>query len=473
MSREELETLTETISPVEAPMTRGQKFQWHVERGVADRMRRLPDSCDTLSVLVLVESLQQRYEILRTSIEIVDGEFRQRVHGSGAPVVVVDVASGVEVAEAASALTAEFTVSAVRRVGQILARFHLLRKDGGLWLLVLADSTAIDRVFNDVLDRAITAILGAPLESAPPTGLQPTQVALQEDAPAGREERRQARAHLRQYFSSVTPVRRRHGSVTDAGGRYYRCTLTLTRADEVFAHLVEATGRLPAAVVLGVFGALMCWRDSVPSCAVNVSMENRHTRDLRAALCGTAQRAPVSLPISEGSLDEAVAAAQAAYLAGYPFAGRYDALDLIEERTSAEARRNLNLSPELAYNFNPPPQGWTALLDSTGTSKTLSSASAATVESRGTHEDSYEYTASLSVRWSDVHTAQLSVHGDASAVDPGQCAALLRGIEAGLRHLARGDGDIGTAEIAESVGLDRVVGMPGRTDTRVPRTTEG
>jgi len=444
-------------------MTRAQRFQWHLEKGIADGVRRLPDRYGTSSVLGLVDSLQRKYEILRTSIDVVDGHLRQRVHESGEPVVMVDVTPESDVAVKVSALAAEFMGSTVGRAGKLLVKFYLIRQGEARWLAIIADSTAIDRAFYEVLDRKIVELVAEGQESAsrtsdaPPAGLQAIQLALREDSPHGRAERQEAREYLRRYYSTAPPVLHPYYAAGEArAGRYYRSSLTLARADEIFAHIVETTGRLPSAVILGVFAYLMCWRADSPSCGVNVSMENRHTRDLRTALCATAQRAPVSLRISGEALGDAVTAAEDALSAGYPVAGRYDPFDLIEERAAAEARRGLCLTPDLAFNFNPPPQGWTALVESTLTDNALDDVPNSNVDVKSTNETSYEYGASLSVRWRDTRTVRLSIHGDSHALGVAECAAVLRGIETGLKTFARGHDSVRIPDIVDSVGLTKV-----------------
>jgi hypothetical protein len=443
-----------------APMTRAQKFQWHLERGLTDGLRRLPDRYDSSSVLRLVESLQRQYEILRTSIDIVDGDLCQRVHESGEPVVTVDVTPQADVGVAAATLAEEFVGSTIRHVGQILVKFYLLRQGAARWLAI-ADCTAVDRAFYEMLDARITQMLGETRESATgggdaPKGLQATRLALREDSPRGRAERQEAREYLRQHYSAAPPaLHPRYGAGESLSGRYYRCSLTVARADEIFAHIIETSGRLPSAVILGTFAYLMCWRADALSCVVNVSMENRYNTELRTALCATSLRVPVSLPMPGEILGDAVFAAQSALSAGYPTAGRYDPFDLIEERAAAEARRGLCLTPDLAFNFNPPPQGWTALLGSALTGGALDDVPHSNVGVKSTNETSYEYGASLSVRWRDAHAVRLSVHGDSRALSVDECTAVLRGIETGLRKFAREPGSVSMADIVESAGLTK------------------
>lgn len=448
----------------DAPMTRAQKFQWHLERGIADGMRCLPASCDVASALELVASLQRQFEILRTTIESVDGEFRQRVHESGEAVAVIDIAPESDVKATAAALAEEFTSDRVCRPGMFLVTFHLLRQDADLWLFTIGDSTAVDRAFYHMLDDMVVEMLcgtRAQYTGVPGTGLQPAQLARQENGPEGKAERHEAREYLRQHYATAPaalhPLR---GLSEVREGRFYRATLTLARADEIFAHILETTGRLPSAVALGVFASLMCWRADVPSCAVNVSVENRHTQNLRMAMTATAQRAPVALAASGGTLSDAISAAETALSVGYPVAGRYDPHDLMAERTAAEARRGLCLTPDLAFNFNPPLQGWTALLESELTGSALDDAAATAVEFKSTNETSYEYGASLSVRWSDTRTVRLGIHADTHAVGRGDCAAILQGIEAGLKESARGHEDAAVADIAESVRLRKAERHP-------------
>ena len=444
-----------------APMTRAQKFQWHLERGIADGLRRLPDRYGSASVLRLVESLQRQHEILRTSIDIVDGDLCQRVHESGEPVVTVDVTPESDVEVAAATLAEEFVGSTVRHVGQILVKFYLLRQGAARWLAIIADCAAVDRVFYEMLDDKITQMLAEARESASggrdaPAGLQAAQLALREDNPRGRAERQKAREYLRQHYAAAPAMLHpRYGAGEARAGRYYRCSLTVARADEIFAHIIEATGRLPSAVILGTFAYLMCWRADALSCVVNVSMENRYNTELRTALCATSQRVPVSLPMPGEILGDAVFAAQSALSAGYPTAGRYDSFDLIEERAAAEARRGLCLTPDLAFNFTPPLQGWTALLGSALTGSALDDVPHSNVGVKSTNETSYEYGASLSVRWRDAHAVRLSVHGDSRALSTGDCTAVLRGIETGLRKFAREPGSVSMTDIVESAGLTR------------------
>jgi hypothetical protein len=449
--------MTAVSQALDAPMTRGQKFQWYLERGIADGLHRLPDRCEQGLVADLVTALQRRYEVLRTSIELVDGEFRQRVHPAGAPVALVDVPPGQDVAACESSLAEEFVAATAGRAGRILVRFYLVRQGDARWLAIVADSTALDRACYEMLDAAIDGMLGGAREPAL-AGLQPRELARHEDGPDGRRERHEARRYLRDHYRTAPATTPPRGPAR--AGDYYRCGLTLDRADELLARVIESTGRLPSATILGLFGRLMSWRVGDPGCALNVSMENRQTRRLRTALCGTAQRAPVSLWARGATLGDAVAAAEGALSEGYPVAGRYDPLDLIEERSAAEARRGVRLTPALAYNFNPPPQGWTALLAASPGDPDLGGATGtAAVVLRPTNETSYEYGASLSVRWRRPDTVRLSVHGDARMLGTGDCAAVLRGVELGLRECARGHQDTTVAGIASVAGLTRGQGQ--------------
>jgi hypothetical protein len=442
-----------------APMTRAQKFQWHLERGIADGVRRLPDNYDSALILELVKSLQREYEILRTSIDIVDGDSRQRVHESGEPMTIVDVTPNSDVAARVATLAEEFVASTVRHVGKILVKFYLLRQGAALWLAIIADNTAIDRACYEMLDDKVMKMLGDARETTPGPRdvrpvLQPAQLALREESTDGRAERQKAREYLRRHYSTAPP-RPYPRSSAGAAGRYYRCSLNIAQADRVFAHIIDATGRLPSAVILSAFAYLMCWRADVTLCAVNVSMENRYTRELRAAFCATSQRAPVSLRMPGDTLCGVVAAVQSALSDGYPIAGRYDPSDLAEERAAAEAGRGLCLTPDLAFNFNPPLQGWTALLEEAPADGVLPEAGEGDVVIKSTNETSYEYGASLSVRWRDKGTACLSIHGDSQALEGDDCAAVLRGIEIGLRKFAPGLEPVDMPEVAESVGLTR------------------
>lgn len=439
-----------------APMTRAQKFQWHLEKGTAEGLRRLPDRQDTESVRAVVESLQRRYEMLRTSIDLVDGDLCQRVHESGEPVETVDVEPAADVAALASALAEEFARDTVGRVGRILVRFHLLRHGAARWLAVLADSTAVDRAFYEMIDRTLTDLLGQGTgEPETRAGLQATQLAALEDSPGGRAERQEARDYLRRHYSTAPPpLHPRPGVDRSRAGRYYRCGVTVPRADGIFAHILDTTGRLPSAVLLGTFAYLLCWRADAPSCTVNVSMENRHTRDLRTAVCATAQRAPIALHLSGTQLGDAVGTAESALSAAYPVAGRYDPVDLLAERATAEARRGLCLTPDLAFNFNPPPQGWTALLRSAGPAGAPADGPGE-VDTATTNETSYEYGASLSVRWRDEHAARLSVHGDSDVLSVVDCVAVLRCIELGLTTYARHPDAVDMGAVVGLVGLVR------------------
>jgi hypothetical protein len=458
----------------DAPMTRSQKFQWHLERGIADGIRRLPDSCDTSSVRDLVASIQRQYQIMRTSIEIVGGVLRQRVHASGEPLLVVDVGPESDVAARASALAEEFTGGTVRNVGQFLVKFYLLRQRAGRWLTIIADSTAVDRVFYQVIDRRLIQLLAG--AHGPVAGggdsrdeVQPVDLAQREDSPEGRVERHQAREYLRKHFSTAPPVLHSRGGKDEVHrGRFYRSTLALSAADETFARIIDATGHLPSVVILGLFSSLMCWRADALACTVNVTMENRHTQQLRVAMCGTAQRAPIALRMSGETIGHAVTTAETGLCAAYPVAGRYDPIDLIEERTQAEERRGLCLTPDLAFNFNPPLQGWTALLNSAPTGRHPDDRPETSLSTKTTTETSYEYAASLSVRWSDTHTAGLSIHGDSQALSQEQCTALLRGLEIGLTEAARGRVDVRTAKIAMSARLGKAGGHPVSAPAAIP-----
>lgn len=446
--------MVERAGTVDAPMTRAQKFQWLLEKGIADELWRLSGSWDESSVAGLVETLQQEYQTLRTSIEDIDGALRQRVHPSGAPLVVIDVVPGTDVQARYSALREEFTGHTVGRPGQFLAKPYLLRQHDHSWLAIIADCTAADRVFFQILGARLAELLEGRAGENAFAGLEPVEVARREDSPEGRAERHEALDYLRRHFSTA-PAALHVRDHEPSEERFYRATLTLRRADEVFANIIETTERLPSVVVLGLFSSLTCWRVDVPACTVNVSMENRHTKDLRRALGATAQRAPVAVSMAGESLDDAIRAAQAALTAGYPVAGRYDPVDLLEERARAEARRGVCLTPDLAFNFNPPRQGWTELLRSARAGREAAPEDETPVVVTFTNETWYEYAASLSVRWSDAHTVRLSIHGDSQVLRPAECAAVLRGVETGLKAVAYGDQHADVAKIAASAKLGK------------------
>lgn len=415
----------------DAPMTLGQKFQWYLERGIADEVRRLPDDWSTAAAGALVTALQARFEILRTTVEPTADGHCQRVHGAGEPLVVVDVGDE----DPVGALAARFGAEVAGQTGRFLVRFHLIRRGTERLLYTVADSVAADRAFFGLLDRAIEAELGnRPAER--PEGLQPAQLAAREHGAEGADERAAAEKYLRTYLETAPralyPERHRRAG---PAGRYYRCSLTLPGADSVFARVVDSTGRLPSAVVLGVFGALFGHRARVSACTVNVSWENRHTRELRSALCGTAQRAPVVLRWTGHSVGAAITAAERALADGYPAAGRYDANDLLRLRRVAEAERGICLRPDLAFNFNPPLQGWTALL---GSDPVPAEVPPGSISGAPTRETFYEYGASLSIRWRDTRTAVFSMHADSTVLTPDACAVLLREIENCLAAIASG-----------------------------------
>ncbi|MDW4901633.1 hypothetical protein RB625_24770 [Streptomyces californicus] len=444
----------------DAPMTRAQKFQWYLEKGMAEGLRPLPTSMDEHSARQLLRALEDRFEILRTSLDIVEGELRQRVHGSGSPLLAVDTAPGSSVQECMSGLVEGFKAREHGRVGRFLVQFYLLRDEERRWLAVVADNVAIDAGFHSVLDEEISGILHGRTDTASTIlkgqeGLQPAGTALWEAGPQGDAERLRALAYLRHHFSIAPP--RLHPTRPSRGlpeGRFYRCTLTLRGADDIFSGVISSIGLLPSALILAAFSQLMCWRSEADSCAVNVSLDNRHNSELRRVLCATAQRSPVALPQRGQSVLHAATEVQRALSEHHPVYGRYDPFDYIRERVQAQHRQGVCLSTDLAFNFIPPPQGWTNLLLSSGGDALDRPRAVSEVVRKTTEEIAYEYGASLSVRWSDSRTARLSVHGDSDVLTPEQCEALLRGIELMLER-ARSKQDCVVGEVASEVGLLR------------------
>jgi hypothetical protein len=442
-------------------MTRAQKFQWYLEKGHAEGILQLPDST-TDAVRSLVEALERQFEILRTSIDAVDGELRQKLHGSGSPLVVVDVAREGYLNDCVAGLVQEFRKRRLGGVGQLLVQFYLLRGDDRQWLAVIADNVAVDAGFHHLLNEETARLLAGSPDTAPSIlngaeGLQPSDVAALELSPTGEGERAEAAAYLRRHFSTGPP--RMHSRRPSSGkdeGRYYRCTLRLRGADHIFASIISRTGLLPSASILAAFAQLMCWRSGKDSCAINVSVDNRHNRTLRHMLCATAQRVPVALPSQASTLLEAAADVFRALSDGHPTHGRYDPFDLLLERARAQHRRGVCLNTDLAFNFVPPPQGWTALMGS-DTAEIDGGAADSQVGWETTDEVFYEYGASLSVRWSDPRSARLSIHGDADVLAAHQCAVLLRGIELMLNRLAAGR-DCVVGEVAEEIGLRQRIG---------------
>ncbi|WP_457032522.1 hypothetical protein [Kitasatospora sp. P5_F3] len=450
-----------------APMTRAQKFQWYVEKGLAEGLRPLPASTTETAESTarrLVRALEDRFEILRTSLEVVDGRLLQRVHAAGAPLGAVEVGPGRTVQQCMAALVDEFRTREHGRVGRFLVRFHLLR-DGELgWLAVVADNVAMDAGFHRVVDEAITEVLAGTPAPDSPAGLQPAETALREAGPDGLAERNRALARLQKHFAAA-PARLHRGRPSSGGyeGRFYRSTLTLHGADRLLGRAMSSAGLLPSALVLAAFSELMCRRAGSDACTVNVSLDNRHNGELRRVLCATAQRSPVTLRRQDQGLLAAAADVQQALVAGHPDHGRYDPFDLIRERVEAQHRRGIGLSTDLAFNFVPPPQGWTELIESADREPAEHTGPASALGSQTTDEISYEYGASLSVRWSGPHTIRLSVHGDSDVLTPDQCAALLGGIELVLERVAAGQ-DCAMADIAEEAGLDRL--HPGGSELR-------
>lgn len=437
-------------------MTRAQKFQWYLEKGLAEGVRPLPDPSEA-AARDLVAALYQCFEVLRTSIEEVDGDLCQRRHESGAALVTVDLTAESELRSRMAALVEAFRVGRLGRPGELLAQFYLLRTEDKGWLGMVADNVAVDAAFHRVIDQEIGRILGEPADSPPilgdADGIQPFAAAEAESSPHGERERRLAADQLRRHFADTPP--RMHRCRPPCGGyegRYYRRTLTVAGADRLFARLIAETTVLPSALVLAAFAQLMCWRNDQDACAVNVSVHNRHTRELRLTLGATAQRVPLALPTTGRPLRAYAQDVQWVLTDGYPTYGRYDPSDLLAERAHAQRRRGACLASDLAFNFIPPPLGY-ALAELDGEPGPVPDAEPA-VSGSTTAELSYEYAASLSVRWADAHTAGFSIHGDADALAPGECDSLLHGIERMLTRLAMGL-DCEPAEIAASVGLAR------------------
>ncbi|MEV6524579.1 hypothetical protein AB0M43_21710 [Longispora sp. NPDC051575] len=446
-----------------APMTRAQKFQWHLEKGLAQGLWPLPASTED-EARSLVSTLQARFEILRTSIETVDGEWCQAVHALGAPPRVVQLDVDRDVLHRLSELVEEFRLNRHGRLGELLVEFILLRRSDRHWLAFVADNVAIDAGFHRVLDEEVARSLrpqGA-LEGVPEddvlrghAGWQPREAAGLESNPAGDAERQAAAAYLRRHFSDA-PARAhpRRASPGTGKGRYFRCTLTLPGADRLFSRVITTTGLLPSALILSAFAQLTCWLSESDSCSINVSVDNRHHVDLRRTLCATAQRVPVAFRLEAQTVLSATADVQRTLSEGHPVYGRYDPFDLLRERVHAQHRRGVCLTPELAFNFVPPPQGWTALLTGADEPDGDVPSGLPEISTVTTAEDFYEYGASLSVRWVDAHTARLSVHGDSDVISPDQCAALLRGIERTVQRVAAGQDSV-VDDVAAEVGLHR------------------
>ncbi|MFJ9472534.1 hypothetical protein [Streptomyces caniferus] len=448
-----------------APMTRAQKFQWYLEKGIAEGLRPLPAPTAEAYVRQLLRALEDRFDILRTSLDIVDGELRQKVHNSGSPLLVVDVARQSNVQLCMSDLVEEFKVQKHGRIGGFLAQFYLLRGEGRHWLAVVADNVAMDAGFHSVVDEEITRILTGRSDTVSDIlngqeGLQPSEMAMWESSPQGDAERSRASAHLRHHFSIAPP--RMYQSRPSRGtneGRFYRCTLKLEGADNIFARVISSAGLLPSALTLAAFSQLMCWHSETDSCSINVSLDNRHNGELRRVLCATAQRSPVALLRQDQSLLAAATDVQKALSKGHPTYGRYDPFDLITERIQAQHHQGVCLTTDLAFNFIPPPQGWTSLIQSDQAEEADLPGTASKISWVTTNEISYEYGASLSVRWSDSQTARISIHGDSDVMTPDQCTALLRGIERMLKRVAL-DQDCVVGKVASEVGLRRLHRAP-------------
>ena len=110
-----------------APLTRAQKFQWRLEKGLAQNTWYLPDTMSENSVRALVEHLQTRFEVLRTSIDLVEGELRQVVHRTGPRLTVVDLNAAEHVSACCALLARDFVARRQGRLGEMLAWFALVR----------------------------------------------------------------------------------------------------------------------------------------------------------------------------------------------------------------------------------------------------------------------------------------------------------------------------------------------------------
>jgi hypothetical protein len=446
-------------------MTRAQKFQWFLEEGHSESLQPLPRGTDLAAAQRMVRALEVRFDALRTSIAVVDGELRQRVHSSGSPVQVAQIEPGSTPHQCMTLLVKEFKARVQRRTGLFVAQFHLLTNGEECWLGFVADHVAMDADFRRVVERAMADVISGQLhdqlydDSSVKPRIQPVEMARLESEPRGEAERLKAAGLLRRHFAAAPP--RMHRSQSFGGvkeGRYYRRSLTLQGADGLFARVMSKAGLLPSAVVLAAFAQLLCWRAQVDACVVNVARNNRHSAELRRVCCTTAQRAPVTLQSLDHSVCAAAAGAQQALAEGHPTYGRYDPLDLIRERTLAQHRRNVCLSTDLAYNFIPPPHGWRQVLGSGEVRRDqLRVTGDTTCET--TDEAFYEYAASLSVRWSDPTTVRLSVHGDSQVLPSEQCGALLHGIELILTRVATGQ-DCATSDVVLESGLQLLTRQP-------------
>lgn len=441
-----------------APLTRAQKFQWCLEKGLAEAVWPLPDTLPEAVVRRLVDRLERCFEILRTSIDVVDGELRQVVHAAGSPMQVVGVAEDADLARCRSGLAREFVEHSQGRAGEFLAQFYLVHEHDGQALALVADNAAVDAAFTTIIDAEIAATLAAPapeeLDARPvPRGLQPQQMSAWESGPDGRRERQEAADYLKHHFATTPPQMHATPAAPEPGqGRYYRCTLTLDAADTLLGRLISTTGLLPSALILAAFTGLMCWRSQTESCSANVSVANRHRREFRAVLGAMAQRAPVVLNGADVQLEQGAAAVQGSLARAHPVYGRYDPLDLVELRNHAQRERRRCLSTDLAYNFIPPPQGWGELMRSGRADALPDAGPPSTVVVDVTDEAHYEYGASLSVRWGGLGSARLSMHGDSCSLKPSECGAVLQGIEFALRQVASGRGCT-VSEVADEVGL--------------------
>jgi hypothetical protein len=455
------------------PLTRAQKFQWFVEKGLVEAVRPLPDplpeSTAEHSVHRLVRSLVERHEILRTSVEKIDGELRQRVHGSGPPLAVVDLAPEEDAAQALSRLAGEFRRKRQGLVGDFLARFYLLRSGGRSWLAMLADNVAVDANYHTVIDGELTDLLAEWTGQEPKasnqgaTRVQPVELARWEAGRNGQAERIDALGYLRGHFATAPArIHPAHHVGERRAGRYYRCALGLDRADVLLARVMSSTDLVPSVVILGAFAQLLCWRSESDACVVNVSLDNRHSPELRGVLGATAQRTPVTCVPRDGSLIATAAGIQETLSRGYPAYGRYEPFDLFQERVRAQHRRGICLTTDLAFNFVPPPQGWGTLFVAAESGPAPDPDVRTELRCATTDETSYAYGASLTVRWSGDGAAELSVHGDTEVLPPTQCAALLRGIATMLGGAAAGQ-DPDPDEVAGEVALRRRERLPHET----------
>jgi hypothetical protein len=428
-----------TAVPVHAPLTRAQKFQWSMEKGLAQDTWSLPESLPDAAVHDLIVHLQNRFEVLRTSIDQIDGRLVQVVHADGPRATVLSADGPDALGAVCSRLADEFVSQRRGRLGEALARFAAVRSGRGRTLVCTADNVAVDAAFSTILEAGLAAALGAPGAEeavAHEHGLQPCRFAEWEVGPDALRERDQAAHHLHDHFR-VTPPRLLPAPSPDAShpDRYYRCTATIDHADTLLGRILQTTGILPSAVVLATYIGLLCRRGD--ACSVNVSASNRHRRDYRTVLGAMAQRAPVILDASPTTVAAAAASAAQALTRGHPVRARYDPDDYRRILRDAELERGLELAPDLAFNFVPPPQGWGRTPRNGPAAAQPRRPSMPTLQS--TRESFYEYAASLSARWPAPDTMRLSIHADRLALDPEESVSVLRGVERALVLLSDGN----------------------------------